>query len=373
MDRGASLALGSSVTSLAWLLEGGDWASARTRTEQDGSLSEGSDGGLLACGCVSGDMVLVSVGPEGELSEVGRWLAHGSGVTGGLPPMEVWSVAAGPGGQWVVTGSEDRTARVWSVGEMVKGERAERAEGEQRGGGARLVQSLEGHAMAVTCVAWTNHLVATSSDDQTIRLHRWNPLDRRVDPCARILRVNAAHLMITYFVVLPHVLEPEDGEETTAVACELTAGTPCAGAEHGFQLIAGTMRGMIYAWDCPSLPASLPPGSGPDVVDPKEAVAFRAHLGSVEGLCTLSLPPPAPTSPSRCATRAGPTKPLVGVGWGAAAASEDRGSWSHGGRAVASVHRAQAVCLSVSSDCSVAAFSPARALLQHHRSGSRIR
>jgi WD40 repeat protein len=72
----------------------------------------------------------------------------------------VWSVAFNPNGQYLASGSEDRTIRVWN---LVTGE---------------CVQTLSEHSRRIWSVAYSpianpEHLIASSSDDHTIKL--WQP------------------------------------------------------------------------------------------------------------------------------------------------------------------------------------------------------
>jgi len=83
----------------------------------------------------------------------------------------VKSIAFSPNGQWLISGSGDRTARVWKI-----------STGQEI---ARVV-----HDWPVTQVAFSpdSRFVVSSSGDQTVRVWLWRPEDLIAEACRRLPR-----------------------------------------------------------------------------------------------------------------------------------------------------------------------------------------
>lgn len=99
-----------------------------------------------------------------------------------IVPDEIWSVVFVDQGI-VAVACEDKLARVVDV---------------QSG---RVMQELEGHSMAVTCVDYGAGTLVTSSDDRTVRVYS-RRASGAFDP-VRVLEANPAGLYITYCALSP--------------------------------------------------------------------------------------------------------------------------------------------------------------------------
>ncbi len=111
----------------------------------------------------TGDVTSVGWDPQGEWlasgsddrtvriweASTGRAVRHLQGHTG-----SVTSVAWHPQGEWLASGSDDRTVRIWEAS------------------ADREVQRLKGHAGSVTSVGWDpqGERLASGSDDRTVRI-----------------------------------------------------------------------------------------------------------------------------------------------------------------------------------------------------------
>ena len=127
----------------------------------------------------------VAIGPQG------RWLVTGSRdntarlwdlqaeqpeksarVLCGHEDLDVYSVAIGPQGRWLVTGSRDNTARLWDL------------QAEQPEKSARLLSGHEGSVLSVVIGPASRWLV-TGSGDNTARL--WDLQAQQPEKSARVL------------------------------------------------------------------------------------------------------------------------------------------------------------------------------------------
>jgi hypothetical protein len=104
----------------------------------------------LALGLVDGRVIVLDGKDHGAWARQTETQAHGEG-------LEVWSLAWSPDGSRLATASEDFTCRVWTVCPAR--------------GALDLLATLSGHTAAATCVDWREGVLATCSDDRTVRLY----------------------------------------------------------------------------------------------------------------------------------------------------------------------------------------------------------
>eukprot|EP00039_Didymoeca_costata_P008404 m.111683 g.111683 ORF g.111683 m.111683 type:complete len:844 (+) comp14067_c0_seq2:48-2579(+) len=208
-----------SVTCMAW-------------SAQDTECSEESPIWLAYC-TTNGEIVLLDW--KGKLEEVTRWDATPNEDQEVNKP--VWSISFNATGKLLAAACENKKTYLWSCA-------------------GTLLRVLEGHTMAVTCVAWrdSDHALVTCSDDRTIRIY---DMDKEVkgdsskssgDDTAPTwsqgltLKTIWNHLMITYLAINPQ----------------------------GTLVAVATMGGNLYIFSLTDTELPL--------------VERRVHYGSIEGL-----------------------------------------------------------------------------------------
>jgi WD40 repeat protein len=100
---------------------------------------------MLALGCGDGIIRLWDVSKQQLMRELRELQGHSDAII---------SLAFSPDGSQLVSGSKDRTVRLWSVAS------------------GKLLKTLEGHSKAVNCVAFhpNGKQVASCSADDTVRI-----------------------------------------------------------------------------------------------------------------------------------------------------------------------------------------------------------